>query len=270
VFLWGGGGGGASGRKGTSASSSGGGGGGSGGSGYFAAPSSFFGSTESYTIGASAGGAVAQTVDATNGNNGTTGGNTTFGNMIAVGGAAGQGGGTSSGINGVGGRLNTSYAISSVRTNPCGAGRNTAGDTTAAVITFSPTGGGGGGYGDTITARSGGSGGAINNSNGVTYVAGGTAGIETGTLNGGNGNPSVTSGGALKQANIAPDAIDYVEAHGTGTPLGDPVEVDSLGAVFKGRHGHPLQLGAVKTNLGHLEAAAGMAGLIKVLFSSKV
>ncbi len=71
---------------------------------------------------------------------------------------------------------------------------------------------------------------------------------------------------ALGDAGVAPHEIDYVECHGTGTPLGDPIEAGALGAVI-GRH-HPPQaplvVGSVKTNIGHLEAAAGIAGLIKV------
>ncbi len=71
---------------------------------------------------------------------------------------------------------------------------------------------------------------------------------------------------ALEEAQVAPEQIDYLEVHGTGTSLGDPVEVRALGAVLAaGRaKSRRLVLGAAKTNLGHLEAAAGIAGLIKV------
>ncbi|NUO78855.1 SDR family NAD(P)-dependent oxidoreductase, partial [candidate division KSB1 bacterium] len=71
---------------------------------------------------------------------------------------------------------------------------------------------------------------------------------------------------ALRDARVAPHQIQYVEAHGTGTSLGDPIEVRSLGEVLStGRTPEqPLFLGSVKTNLGHLESAAGVAGLIKV------
>ena len=73
---------------------------------------------------------------------------------------------------------------------------------------------------------------------------------------------------ALAAAGVEPDAVSYVEAHGTGTALGDPIEVGALAGVFgeRGRE-RPLVLGAVKTNMGHLEAAAGVAGLIKVALS---
>lgn len=70
---------------------------------------------------------------------------------------------------------------------------------------------------------------------------------------------------ALADAQADAAYVDYVETHGTGTPLGDPIELEALGAVL-GRprlSGTPCVLGAVKTNLGHLEAAAGIAGLIK-------
>ncbi len=69
---------------------------------------------------------------------------------------------------------------------------------------------------------------------------------------------------ALTDAKIDPADVGYVEAHGTGTPLGDPIEVEALGAVFAKRK-QPLLLGAVKSNLGHLEAAAGVVSLIKTI-----
>ncbi|WP_412753436.1 aminotransferase class III-fold pyridoxal phosphate-dependent enzyme [Krasilnikovia sp. M28-CT-15] len=69
---------------------------------------------------------------------------------------------------------------------------------------------------------------------------------------------------ALANAGAAPDDIAYVETHGTGTALGDPVEADALTAVFGGRSG-PLPVGALKATIGHLEAAAGIAGLIKTI-----
>jgi myxalamid-type polyketide synthase MxaB len=74
---------------------------------------------------------------------------------------------------------------------------------------------------------------------------------------------------ALSNAGVAPREVSYVEAHGTGTALGDPIEVEALGAVLgKGRAAdQPLTLGSVKTNLGHLESASGIAGLIKVVLS---
>ncbi|WP_413206148.1 type I polyketide synthase [Rhodospirillum sp. A1_3_36] len=72
---------------------------------------------------------------------------------------------------------------------------------------------------------------------------------------------------ALRDADLGPDDIDYVEAHGTGTLLGDPIEVEALGAVFGSKRQTPLHIGSVKTNIGHLEAAAGMAGLIKLILA---
>lgn len=74
---------------------------------------------------------------------------------------------------------------------------------------------------------------------------------------------------ALEAADVEPASVGYVEAHGTGTILGDPIEVQALGAAYgPGRDpGRPLRIGSVKTNLGHLEAAAGIAGFIKVVLA---
>ncbi|MCV7412129.1 polyketide synthase [Mycobacterium florentinum] len=74
---------------------------------------------------------------------------------------------------------------------------------------------------------------------------------------------------ALKRANLEPHDVGYLEAHGTGTSLGDPIEAQAAGAVLgAGREaGQPLLMGSVKTNIGHLEAAAGIAGVIKVILS---
>ncbi|WP_328301310.1 SDR family NAD(P)-dependent oxidoreductase [Streptomyces sp. NBC_00435] len=77
---------------------------------------------------------------------------------------------------------------------------------------------------------------------------------------------------ALRRAEITPDQVQYVELHGTGTPVGDPVEAAALGAVFAGRRvdgttgeADPLPVGSVKTNVGHLEGAAGITGLLKTV-----
>jgi len=72
---------------------------------------------------------------------------------------------------------------------------------------------------------------------------------------------------ALKNSGVQPEQVSYIEAHGTGTSLGDPIEVTALGNVFGESHSsqQPMIIGSVKTNIGHLEAAAGIAGLIKVV-----
>jgi len=74
---------------------------------------------------------------------------------------------------------------------------------------------------------------------------------------------------ALEQAGVAPAQISYVETHGTGTSLGDPIEYKSLKAVLMGDRppDHPCWIGSVKTNIGHLEAASGIASLIKVVLA---
>ncbi|MET7904986.1 beta-ketoacyl synthase N-terminal-like domain-containing protein [Streptomyces sp. NPDC005355] len=71
---------------------------------------------------------------------------------------------------------------------------------------------------------------------------------------------------ALADARVSPAEIGYVEAHGTGTPLGDPIELQALGAALSGLPGRQrITVGSVKTNMGHLEAASGIAGLIKTV-----
>lgn len=74
---------------------------------------------------------------------------------------------------------------------------------------------------------------------------------------------------ALRAARVKPSDVGYVEAHGTGTSLGDPIEVEALGHIFKqGRpSSRPLVIGALKTNLGHMESAAGVGGIIKTVLA---
>ena len=68
---------------------------------------------------------------------------------------------------------------------------------------------------------------------------------------------------ALADAELAPAAVGYVEAHGTGTALGDPIEVQALDQAYGSGRTQPLAIGSVKTNVGHLEGVAGIAGLMK-------
>ena len=72
---------------------------------------------------------------------------------------------------------------------------------------------------------------------------------------------------ALMNAKLEPQQIQYVEAHGTGTSLGDPIELLALNRALRADRSSPLMVGSVKTNFGHLEAAAGVAGLIKVILA---
>ncbi|MBF0397987.1 MAG: SDR family NAD(P)-dependent oxidoreductase, partial [Desulfobacterales bacterium] len=73
---------------------------------------------------------------------------------------------------------------------------------------------------------------------------------------------------AYERANISPSSISFIETHGTGTSLGDPVEINGLKIAFSDSK-NLCGLGAVKTNIGHLETASGIAGIIKVLLSMK-
>ena len=97
--------------------------------------------------------------------------------------------------------------------------------------------------------------------------------------NGATAGPTVPNGpaqervieDALAQAGVDPSEVDYLEAHGAGSALGDPIEVQAAAAVYgRGRASdRPLLIGSVKTNIGHLESAAGLAGLIKVVMAMR-
>nr|WP_225942238.1 polyketide synthase [Sporosarcina limicola] len=76
---------------------------------------------------------------------------------------------------------------------------------------------------------------------------------------------------AQAAANVSPDSISYIEAHGTGTKLGDPIEIEALNKVFRSQTNKKqfCGIGSVKTNIGHLGSAAGIAGLIKTALALK-
>ena len=76
---------------------------------------------------------------------------------------------------------------------------------------------------------------------------------------------------AIKQSGVNPRAISYIEAHGTGTSLGDPIEITALSRAF-GKYTndkHFCKIGSVKSNIGHCESAAGIAGITKILLQMK-
>ena len=97
--------------------------------------------------------------------------------------------------------------------------------------------------------------------------------------NGATAGPTVPNGRAqqrvieeaLDRGGVSPDQVDFLEAHGAGSALGDPIEVQAAAAVYgRGRErDQPLLIGSVKTNIGHLESAAGVAALIKVILAMK-
>jgi len=185
VFGWGGGGGGGSGRKGTSALSAGGGGGGGGGGFLLEGPDSFFDNTHSYSIGTGGAGGAAQTTDANNGNPGVAGNPTTFANASAAGGVGGGGGTTTSGAAGSGGgwRLFISSASATSSTNGGQSTSNNVADTLSIIA----IGGAGGSGANAVTAQQAGNGGVFVNGSGVAQYTAALGGIETGTINGGNG-----------------------------------------------------------------------------------
>jgi len=74
---------------------------------------------------------------------------------------------------------------------------------------------------------------------------------------------------ALQIAGVDPETITYVETHGTGTPVGDPIEIEALKLAFNTPKKHYCRIGSVKTNIGHLDAASGIAGFIKTVLTLK-
>ena len=122
---------------------------------------------------------------------------------------------------------------------------------------------------------------AIQDGDAIDAVILGSAINNDGALKVGYTAPSVEGqstaiAAALAAARVDPGEISYIEAHGTGTQLGDPIEVAALAKVFgrdgdsnKGDSNKTCAIGSVKTNLGHLDAAAGVAGLIKTVLQLK-
>ncbi|WP_227014641.1 MULTISPECIES: type I polyketide synthase [Nocardiopsis] len=99
-------------------------------------------------------------------------------------------------------------------------------------------------------------GGAVNNSGQTSYLARPDV----------HGQEEVLRA-AYRRTGVDPAQVGYVELHGTGTPAGDPVEAAALGSVFADGREEPLRVGSAKTNIGHLEGAAGIVGLVKTVLS---
>ncbi|MAT97570.1 MAG: hypothetical protein CL608_10545 [Anaerolineaceae bacterium] len=106
----------------------------------------------------------------------------------------------------------------------------------------------------------------------IQAVIKGTAVNNDGSLKLGYTAPSINGQAdviakAQAAANVTPDTIQYIEAHGTATELGDPIEITALAKLFKGNGEQKTVIGSVKSNVGHLDSAAGVAGLIKTILS---
>jgi myxalamid-type polyketide synthase MxaE and MxaD len=113
---------------------------------------------------------------------------------------------------------------------------------------------------------------ALSDGDRIHVVIRGSAVNNDGGSSGSMGRPSLLGQSelvrsALADAGIEPTEIAYVEAHGTGTRAGDGVEIGALAAALGGGRSQPLLVGSIKTNIGHTEAAAGAAGLIKAALS---
>ncbi|ARP94077.1 type I polyketide synthase [Bordetella genomosp. 13] len=114
---------------------------------------------------------------------------------------------------------------------------------------------------------------AVNDGNTILAVVAGTS-VNTDGRKSGLTVPNPDAQIALMrqiydEAGIAASDIDYIEAHGTGTPVGDPIEARAIGFALGQLRptGTPLPIGSIKSNLGHLEAASGVAGLVKAIYS---
>ena len=107
---------------------------------------------------------------------------------------------------------------------------------------------------------------AVRDGDRVLAVVRGTATNQDGRSNGVTAPNAIAQrdviAAALRAGDVTADSVDYIETHGTGTVLGDPIEFEALAETY-GRGEQPCALGSSKTNMGHLEAAAGIAGFIK-------